>query len=543
MADATLDSIDTAIFAALRRINPGADAKTPGSSADARESRVRYIGRWLGEPIRATTLTDAYRVAIQSQVNGRTPALLLGFDGETVDPRPLMVATVGGDAESIALSTWTIMVVVRDTRTANTTLKGSAGGADETLGVYELLGTVDAAVSNLMIDGLYNVSNLRFLERRAYLVVPNELTVYALRYTARRRLPDVRAEGLDPTYTALSGVPLLDVLTRVNTYPVGLAGDFPQATATADTGNPTNTFDGLAPLGVPTTAGEAPPMDGIVAWWSACAINGAALVPGPAGGYPPPWQVGYPGAIAAGATLTPYPLPADGMTAPRWRAQLPLPPVGPWDVAQAAAVEQPVREDNGGTPWLRFTTGRSLHSGRLPSGTITGPGETVLTATELPAGNEARTLAVIIRGLTSTGAAQFIAGWGSSGGAVTLGEWHIAISDTAGTLSPEVFVGPSAQSVLSGATLGAGSYLLLATYAGGATASAVTIRVVPASGPGTSASSNRLLDTETARLAVGRGATFSGAIAEVLVWRRVLSAGDVTGLLAWASAEYGINGT
>lgn len=543
MADATLDSIDTALFTALRRINPGADAKTPGSSADAREPRVRYIGRWLGEPLRATTITDAYRVAIQSQVNGRTPALLLGFDGETVDPRPLMVATVGGDAESIALSTWTVMVVVRDTRTANTTLKGSSAGADETLGVYELLGTVDAALSNLMVAGLYNASNMRFLERRAYLLVPNELTVYALRYTARRRLPDVREEGLDPTYTALSGVPLLDVLTRVNTYPVGLAGDFPQDATTGATGNPTNTFDALAPVGVPTTAGAAPPMDGIVAWWSASAINGSALVPSPAGGYPPPWQVGYPGAIAAGATLTPFPMPADGMTAPRWRAQLPQPPVGPWEVAQAAAAEQPTREDDSGTPWLRFTTGKSLHSGRLPSGSITGPGETVLTPAELPGGYEARSMAVIVRGLTSTGATQYVAGWGSTGGNSTLAEWYIAVTDTAGTLSPEVFVGPSAQSVLSGATLGSGAYLILVTYAGGATASAVTIRVVPAAGPGSSSSATRLLDTETVRLAVGRDATFSGAIAEVLVWRRVLSAGDVINLLAWASAEYGINGS
>jgi hypothetical protein len=212
-------------------------------------------------------------------------------------------------------------------------------------------------------------------------------------------------------------------------------------------------------------------------------------------------------------------------------------------VAQAAAVEQPVREDNGGTPWLRFTAGHSLHSGRLPSGTLTGPGETVLTAAELPAGNEARTLAVIVRGLTPTGATQVVAGWGSTGGDVTLGEWHVAITDTAGTLRAAVFVGPASQSVLSSYTLMAGSYLLLATYAGGATASAVTLRVVPESGAGTSVSANRLLNTETARFGVGRGATFSGAIAEVLVWRRVLSAGDVTDLLTWAAAEYGINGT
>lgn len=544
MADATLDSIDTAIFTALRRINPGADAKTPGTSADARESRVRYIGRWMGEPIRATTLNDAYRVAIQSQINGRTPAILLGFDGETVDPRPLMVATVGGDAETIALSTWTIMVVVRDTRTANTTLKGSAAGADETLGVYELLGTVDAALSNLMVDGLYNASNLRFLERRAYLLVPNELTVYAIRYTARRRLPDVREEGLDPTYIALSGVPLIDVIARVNLYPEGLAGDFPQASGSAATGNPVNTFEALAPLGVNTTPGTAPPMDGIVAWWSASAINGAYLDPAPPGGYPPPWQTGAPGAIAAGATLTPFPMPADGMTAPAWRAQLPEPPVGPWEVSQAAAVEQPTREDSGGVPWLRFTTGQSLHSGPLPSGTITGPGETVLTPAELPAGYDARTLAVIVRGLTSTGATQYVAGWGSVGGAESLGEWQIIVTDTAGVLIPEVFVSPGAQSVSSGYALpGSGPFLVLATYAGGSTASAVTIRVVPATGTGASGSANRLLATETATFAVSRGATFSGRIAEVLVWRRALSAGDVPDLLAWASAEYGINGS
>lgn len=554
MADATIRTIDAALFAALRRINPGADQTNPGSNADAREPRIRYIGRWLGEPLRATTLNDAYRVAIQSQVDGRTPALLLGFDGEVVDPRPLMVATVSGDTEFIATASWSVLVVIRDTRNATTMTRGSAAGPDATLGFAEIVEIVEAALSNLMVEGLYNVSNVRYVETRPYLVVPNEIYAMLLRFTTRRRVADARSDGLDPTYEASLGAPLLTMQAYMNLYPPSLAGDFVADPATGLTGNPVQTADPLQPLGLDTSSGGAPPLPGILAWWAGNATNGARLVPvsTPSGG-----GLEAPVADATRSTLTPYPVPSDGSTVPLWRPILPQPPVGPWVVAQASALSQPRREVIASVSWVRFVTGDSLYAsasegltaGQDMGGVDTdtsGPGTILPAPAILPTGGFPRTVAVILHGAASTGATQYVVGYGTQGGATALAEWDVVLLDTASGLVPAVSVGSAATNVSSGVLLNANPALVLASYDGttarGGT-NTVTIRVVPASGTGATVTGTRVLDTQAVRVSMGRAGTLSARVGAALVWPRVLSGSEVTALLAWASAAYGVSGS
>lgn len=554
MADATIRTIDAAIFAALRRINPGADQTNPGSNADAREPRIRYIGRWLGEPLRATTLNDAYRVGIQSQVDGRTPALLLGFDGEVVDPRPLMVATVSGDTEVIATASWSVLVVIRDTRNATTMTRGSAAGPDATLGFAEIVELVERALSNLSIAGLYNVSNLRYVETRPYLVVPNEMYAMLLRFTTRRRAADARTDGLDPAYEAAQGSPLLTLQAYMNLYPAGLSGDFVADPSTGLTGNPVQTADFLQPLGINTTNNAAPPLPGIIAWWAADATNGARLVPVET---PSAGPVEYPIADAALSTLTPYPMPSDGSTVPMWRPMLPQPPVGRWEIAQASASAQPRREDIATVPWVRFVAGDSLYAsasdgltaGQDMGGVDTdtsGPGTILPPTPILPAEGFPRTVAVVLRGATSTAATQAVFGYGTQGGATALAEWDVVILDTPSGLVPAVSVGGTGNNVSSAFLLDGNPCLVLASYDGttarGGTGT-VSIRVVPASGAGVTVTATRVLDTQAVRVSMGRAGTLSARVGASLVWPRVLSGAEVTGLLAWASSTYGVSGS
>lgn len=484
---ATLGEIEAALFAALARINPGAAGT--GTNATARDARVTRIARWLGEPLRTSAMPDLYRASLQREVGAATPAILLGFDGEAIDPGANTVETLSGEAETVGRATWTVLCVSRDTRATAVVMQGAAGSAAGSAGIYDLEALVEAALNNLGVRGLYRATNVRFLDARPYLLVPGELYALAVRFTTRRALSDAREAGTDEEYLT-AGEPYTGMDARANLYPPGLAGD--------QTANPFVGFRGATGV-LPVDAIPAPPTTGLLAWYSGARVNGV------------------------NALRETLPLPSDGSRVARWD---PVYGLGR-PLAQPDPEAQPSRLD-------------ASAGGYATTAVDFAPGDVLYGDHEaLPVGADARTVAVIVRAATVGAGVQPLAGWGDEAGAALRGFDVQLIPVVGAGVQPGVQLGGAP--VTSGFEYDGSAPLLIVADYDGTTA---RCRAFPASGAGSSATQAAALATLNERgLRFARGGAFDGALGDVMVWGRVLSAGDLAELQAYALAVYGIAGT
>lgn len=490
---ATLADIDDALFAALARINPGAAAGTPGvTPGAARTTRngaaVRLIGRWTGDPIRGSGLSDALRAAIQKEVDGRTPALLLGFDGENVEPRPYSVATLSGKVETVGLATWSVLCVARDARGTRVTMHGTAAGDAAALGVYDLQALVEEALNNLPIPGLHRVSSVRYLDVAQYLGNPGELYVLRARWQTRRVLADVRESGTDPTWTVPPG--MLELSGDVNLYPPELAADIPT--------NPLGGF--LAhPDAPPPRDLYVPPMRALLARFDAAYPNGAD---------------------DSGAPRTP---PSDGNRVPELRDRH----AGRWTLAQPTPTAQPVYE----TEALGALPGVVLPIGTELAGSIVW----------VPVGAEPRTLVVVLSSAQAIGALSSIAAWGSTLWADSGAQFDLCLTrDGAGVSRFTLRFGGSQLALPTVTPADATGWALVASY-DGATA---RLRAIPREGVGETGTAAVTLDTPAgSTFALNRGGLGQSTLLEALVYREAFNAGAEGDLLAYLAGRYAFTGT
>lgn len=482
----SLGAVEAALFAALARINPGAAGT--GTNATARDARVARIARWLGEPLRTSAMPDYYRAALQREFKN-APALLLGFDGEVLDGGANTVETLSGNAETVGRATWTVLCAGTATRDTALVMHGASGAGAGSVGVYDLQALVEAALNNLGIDGLYSVSNVRFQDTRAYMIVPGELYVLALRFTTRRVLADAREEGTDQGYLD-DGEPYTGLDARANLYPVNLAGD--------QTANPFVLFRGGTGA-LPADVGAAPPVTGLVAWYSGARVNGL------------------------NALRETLPLPSAGSRVARWEPVFGL----GRPLSQPDPDAQPSREDTtllgAAVPGVVFSAGDSLY----------GPHDA------LPVGTDARTVAVVVVRATVGATVQHLAGWGDESGDPLRGFDVQLIPVSGAGVQPGVQLGGAP--VTSGfAYDGADPLLVVADYDG----TTARVRAFPFAGAGAQSTQAAALATRNDRdLRFARAGTLDGVLGDVLVWGRVLSDADLTELRAWAAAVYGIAGT
>lgn len=404
----SLGDLETAIFEALVRVNPGGDVSGGGTNTTAREPRVRYIGRWLGEPVRSSQISDYYRGSILKEMENRHPAILLGFDGEVADPASNAIETMSGAVETVGLSTWTVLCGARDARGTRLLMHGSAAGADATLGLYDLEQLVEEAITNLGVSGLYRSSNLRFAGSRPYIIAPNELYVLAMKFQARRVLADAR-NGLDPNYDIHPGYEALTA--DMNLYPYELSGDV------AD--GPLGSIRDLP--GVAYGDPPRPPVRLLTTWFRADFANG---------------QRATSEAVELPSELSPVPMWADFAA-----RRFPL--------AQPDTDAQPTRQDSGGRPWVRYQLGDTHYGDNRWVPVLAKP----------------RALAVVLRDVGVTGAVQHIAGWGATA-ATALSSFDLVVT-AAGTLG----VSTGAAVIDTGYTMTVpGNHLVLADYDGTAVA-------------------------------------------------------------------------
>lgn len=485
-----LGTIETALFAALARINPSAAAGTPGViPGPAREVNgavVRYIGRWVGEPVRTTPVQDPFRTAITKEVASRTPALLLGFDGETIDPRPNAVQTLSGNVETVGLATWTVLLVSTDTRTTNTVLHGTPAGTSPTLGVYDMEQLVEEAVTNLSIPGLYRVSNVRFLDTRALIISPGELFVLQMRYQTRRVLADVRETGTDPAWN--TGRPaLLEMTAQVSQLPPGLVGDFPP-----QPGVELELFPGGRPPDQPPP--YFPPLRGLLARFDAECVNGLS----------------DDGSFAA--------QPSTGAPVVQWQDRY----SGEWVLAQP-------------DPTLAPVLATSLLG---PSVDLTGASLAGLLS-ELPVRGDPRTVVAILGLAGDSGAAtQVVAGWGATT-PTTGSEYALALAH-ASTHRVTLDAGGTDVLATTSDALNGAPWLCLASYDG----TTLRVRAVPYSGVGSSTTLAVDLTTEDAYgLVLNPSQHAALYLRELLVYRAALTPSEETALLAYTAQRYGFTGT
>lgn len=480
----TLSALEEALFQALARINPA--AASPAGNVPAGTARtingapVRYIGRWTGEPIRGAAIPDALRASILKECDNRTPAVLLAFDGETADPAPVAVRTLAGRVETVGKSTWSVLVVVRDSRATRILLQGTPAGAAAVLGVLDGEQLVEEALTNLSVDGLWGVSGVRWLDTTPYMVTPGEGYILRMRFTAQRVLTDVRDLGYDPAIGVDPDYRELDA--DFNLYPVGLAGDHLGETFAEVV---------LSPYPAATPAFPNPPLRALVARFDAEAVVGLDLD----------------GAPATGPNAT--------QKCPQWvdrdaRAIL----------AEPDPAGQPTRVALGDEFGVTFVAGTRL-GGWLDW---------------LPVGTRARTLAVHFLAPSSTGLAlQHLAGWGSAGGTSDDGEFALAFYPDGGVLRVGLTVNGSTILAEGPDVSTSPEWVVFATYDG-------TTAGLYAVGTAVSLSDTAAvaLDTRNARhFELGRSGTAAVTIREVLVYREALDATARAEVVAYTQERYG----
>jgi hypothetical protein len=159
MADATLASIDAALYAALATL-----VATPLTTSAPFGSLIRFVGPVPGEGLPAS----------------KFPCVALRFDEETAD----FDVDVLADAESRSVATWSALVQVTDPQDIDRGMVGNGTGAGQT-GILRLVVAVQGALNALVIEGAYRGRRIKYTGTRAEAIVRNGVYVFAVKFAAR----------------------------------------------------------------------------------------------------------------------------------------------------------------------------------------------------------------------------------------------------------------------------------------------------------------------------------------------------------------------
>ena len=173
MTDAGLADIDDALLTAL-----AAFAAEPQTTTKP----FGYVGRYAG-PVPAEGLQAP-----------KFPCAMLRFDG---DAGTRDIETYAS-SEDRGLAGWSVLVGVEDPQGIETGMVGTTAAP----GLLRCVDIATSAVNALRIDGLFMSRTVRYVDTRAELVVRNATYVYAVRFEARRVVPN--ATNPDPSVTVES---------------------------------------------------------------------------------------------------------------------------------------------------------------------------------------------------------------------------------------------------------------------------------------------------------------------------------------------------
>lgn len=169
MADATLDSIEDALFTALESL-----LKKNGGT-------VATVARYAGQVTAKRGVDDV--------TLGAAPALLLACPGGEASETESRETLLEGVGEVVDRDTWLVYVIVADARGDEAAVKGATGQS----GLYRLISLVQRTLHGLEIDGLFQGHPVRYANWRWH-----DATVAGSQYVAVVRfLTDIAIDAPD----------------------------------------------------------------------------------------------------------------------------------------------------------------------------------------------------------------------------------------------------------------------------------------------------------------------------------------------------------
>ncbi len=171
MAAATLDAIETALFARLATLKKSATPAGPFTLVD----------RWAGQ---VTQLEG-----VDAATLGKAPAALLAYESSATEGASF--ESILDEAETIERHLFRVYVTVQDTRGDEKTLKGTTGQT----GALACVHSVKAALTAL---GITNVSEpVRLVGSQPWLIDRGVQQTYVVRFAVRALLDTTATEAAD----------------------------------------------------------------------------------------------------------------------------------------------------------------------------------------------------------------------------------------------------------------------------------------------------------------------------------------------------------
>ena len=167
MAEATLDDIESALFAALQALHA---APVTGARP------FRLVDRWGGQVSHETGVDEA--------TIGRAPAALLAFESSTPE---VIAETSDHAAHVVETHLFRVYVVVEDLRGDAKTIKGSTGLP----GILRCARLVKEALTGLAVPDLYDGETVQLVGHRPWMVEAGVQHTHVVWFSARAALPEV----------------------------------------------------------------------------------------------------------------------------------------------------------------------------------------------------------------------------------------------------------------------------------------------------------------------------------------------------------------
>lgn len=177
MADAPLDDIESALFAALRALHAA-----PTTEA----APFRLVERWSGQVSHETGVDEA--------TLGRAPACLLAFESSTPE---LVARTSDNQFMTVETHLFRVYVVVEDARGDEKAIKGTVHRP----GILRCAQRVKEALAGLRIPALYDGGTVELVGHKPWLVEGGVQHTHVVWVSARAGLPE--------SLPTVPGVPLV----------------------------------------------------------------------------------------------------------------------------------------------------------------------------------------------------------------------------------------------------------------------------------------------------------------------------------------------
>lgn len=191
MAAATLDAIETALFARLATLKKSATPAGP----------FVLVDRWAGQVTQQEDVDEA--------TLGKAPAALLAYDSSSTESAS--TETILDEAETVERHVFRVYVTVQDTRGDQKALKGTTGQT----GALACVHAVKAALTALGIAGVSEP--VRLVGSQPWLIDRGVQQTYVVRFAVRALLDTSGAEAADEPASAP-----FETMTGTN-GPAGLA--------------------------------------------------------------------------------------------------------------------------------------------------------------------------------------------------------------------------------------------------------------------------------------------------------------------------------